>query len=60
MKKHETERILGRRLARELRGDELAEAMGTLLAENPQLPLKPIKTISASQPPDSIVDGYET
>jgi hypothetical protein len=58
MKKQDTERILSRKLARELRGEELARATGRL--SEPQLPLKPIKTITASQPPDSIVDGYET
>lgn len=52
-----TERILGRRLARELRGEELARAAGTM-ASDPEVPLKPIKTISASQPPDTITDGY--
>ena len=50
MKKQSAERILGRKLARELRRDELAKATGAL---------KPISTTSMSEPPDSVVDGYE-
>lgn len=62
MKKNETgaERILGRKLARELRGEELARARGTLMPmdDGGGGGLTPIKTLSASQPPDTITDGY--
>jgi hypothetical protein len=61
MKKKETgvERILGRKLARELRGEELARARGT---HAPMADggggVTPIQTTTASQPPDCIIDGY--
>ena len=57
MKKQEApERILGRKLARELRGEELARANGSV-GSNPNLPLQPIATTSMSQPPDTM-DGW--
>ena len=55
------ERILGRRLARELRGAELERALGAvvLAPSGPgQIPLQPIKTTTEIQPPDTINDGY--
>ena len=59
MKKQDAgaERILGRRLARELRGEDLARTMQGGISD-PQLPLQPIKTTTASYPSDTITDGY--
>lgn len=59
-KKTGVERILGRKLARELRGEELARARGTYAAaeEGGSGELTPIKTTTASHPPDTITDGY--
>ena len=59
MKKTGVERILGRKLALELRGEELARARGTFAPlDDGGGGLTPIKTTTASQPPDTITDGY--
>ncbi len=67
MKKQEggTERILGRKLARELRGEELAKANGTWSGDGsgpqpiqPSQPIHPINTTTLIQPPDTITDGW--
>ncbi len=60
MKKKESgvERILGRKLARELRGEELARARGTYAPMDDGGGITPIKTTTAMQPPDTITDGY--
>jgi hypothetical protein len=60
MKKQETgiERILGRKLARELRGEELARVNGTLDGDGGPQPVQPINTTTLIQPPDTIVDGW--
>ncbi|HEV2851711.1 MAG TPA: hypothetical protein VHC97_02800 [Thermoanaerobaculia bacterium] len=59
-KKTGVERILGRKLARELRGEELARARGTYapMDDGGGGGVTPIKTTTASQPPDTITDGY--
>jgi len=46
------ERILGRKLARELRGEELEKVKGQTGR------LQPITTTTEIQPPDSRTDGY--
>jgi hypothetical protein len=61
MKKTGMERILGRKLARELRGEELERARGTFAPMDDGGGgdgVKPINTTTASQPPDTIIDGY--
>ena len=55
------ERILGRRLARELRGADLEKATGAIVVESPgqgPIPIQPLKTTTEIQPPDTINDGY--
>jgi hypothetical protein len=50
------ERILGRKLARELRGQELERVNGAYFA--PGGGIEPISTTTLIQPPDTRNDGY--
>ena len=50
------ERILGRKLARELRGAELARINGAYA--DPGNGIQPISTTTLIQPPDTRNDGY--